>query len=104
MATCQTCSGPVHVDIACGCTLYTCTTPCRVCGHSGDVHRDWYRDRVGAGFCRRCHPEEDGYHHDFASPHHPESHTENEQLVASLDTVLDVEAGLAEIIKPKEQQ
>lgn len=51
---CRTCGGPTHADVRDGCTPHSCTTPCADCGHPGDVHRDWYRQQRGAGFCRRC--------------------------------------------------
>ncbi|MEU0098246.1 hypothetical protein [Streptomyces sp. NPDC006267] len=65
---CRTCGGPTQANTQDGCTPYTCTTPCTVCDHPGDVHRDWYRDQYGAGFCRRC-PE--GHRHDFSTQEPP---------------------------------
>jgi hypothetical protein len=62
---CTTCGGPTQADVRDGCTSHTCTTPCAACGHAGDVHRDWYQKQHGAGFCRRCHPEQRGYRHDY---------------------------------------
>lgn len=66
--TCRTCGGPTQTDTQEGCTPYTCTTPCTVCDHPGDAHRDWYRNQYGAGFCRRC-PE--GARHDFSAQEPP---------------------------------
>jgi hypothetical protein len=62
---CQHCGGPTRANVRDGCTPYTCTTPCTTCGHPGDDHRDWYRDMVSTGFCRRC-PE--GAGHDYTAP------------------------------------
>lgn len=62
---CATCSGPSYDNPQDGCTPYTCITPCVLCDHPGDVHRDWYREQHGAGFCRRCRPDEPGYRHDY---------------------------------------
>lgn len=60
---CPTCGQPTSADVRSCCTPYTCTTPCTICGHPGAVHRDWYRDLVGTGFCRRCAEGEPG--HDY---------------------------------------
>lgn len=68
VTTCRVCAGPTQIDARKGCTPYTCTTPCTLCTHPGDVHRDWYRDQNGAGFCRRC-PE--GHRHDFTTQEPP---------------------------------
>ncbi|GAA4824223.1 hypothetical protein GCM10023220_67530 [Streptomyces ziwulingensis] len=53
-AGCATCGGQLHDSVRDGCTPRTCTTPCTHCGHPGDVHRDWYREQRGTGFCHRC--------------------------------------------------
>jgi hypothetical protein len=57
---CGTCGKPTHATVGDGCTPYTCTHPCAICGHIGDVHRDWYQP----GFCRRC-PEGEPHRHNY---------------------------------------
>lgn len=57
---CKVCGGTVAQSVSDGCTAYTCMHPCAVCGHIGDVHRDWYKP----GHCRRCH-EGPELRHDF---------------------------------------
>ncbi|MDQ0828212.1 hypothetical protein QF032_000056 [Streptomyces achromogenes] len=59
------CDHHTNTAIRDGRTLYTCTTPCTLCGHPGHVHRDWYTAQYGAGLCRRYHPDQAGYRHDY---------------------------------------
>jgi len=65
LGRCTTCCGPTFDNVNDGCTTYTCTTPCSLCTHPGDVHRDWYRKQLGAGFCRRCRSDGPSYRHDY---------------------------------------
>lgn len=65
MESCATCQRPTVENVIDGCTPYTCTSPCGVCGHIGDVHRDWYT----TGFCRKCPESAPLHHHAFEVRH-----------------------------------